>query len=109
MRLIDADELMERVRSTITEQSGAMDWINLIASMPEVDEAAGWIPVMEQLPETEMFVLISLEDHAIPMIGRYVVNNSGFGTFMIDNRDVTDFDNDFYMTAWMPLPEPYRE
>lgn len=37
MRLIDADELIERVRSTITEQSGAMDWINLIASMPEVD------------------------------------------------------------------------
>ena len=38
MRLIDADELMERVRSTITEQSSAMDWINLIASMPEVDQ-----------------------------------------------------------------------
>lgn len=37
MKLIDADELMERVRNTITEQSGAMDWINLIASMPEVD------------------------------------------------------------------------
>lgn len=41
MRLIDADELMERVRSTITERSGAMDWINLITSMPEVD------PVLE--------------------------------------------------------------
>lgn len=37
MRVIDADELMERVRNTITEKSGAMDWINLIASMPEVD------------------------------------------------------------------------
>ena len=37
MRLIDVDELMERVRSTITDQSGEMEWINLIASMTEVD------------------------------------------------------------------------
>ncbi len=47
MRLIDADELMERVRSTITELSGAMDWINLIASMPEVD------PVLELYKKSE--------------------------------------------------------
>ncbi len=47
MKLIDADELMERVRSTITEQSGAMEWINLIASMPEVD------PLLELYKKSE--------------------------------------------------------
>ena len=47
MKLIDADELMERVRNTITEQSGAMDWINLIASMPEVD------PLLEMYKKRE--------------------------------------------------------
>ena len=47
MRLIDADELMERVRNTITEQSGAMDWINLIAAMPEVD------PLLELYKKSE--------------------------------------------------------
>ena len=35
MKLIDADKLMERVRNTITEQSSTLDWLNLIASMPE--------------------------------------------------------------------------
>ena len=29
-RLIDADVLMADVRNTITEESGAIDWINLI-------------------------------------------------------------------------------
>lgn len=47
MKLIDADELMERVRCTITEQSGAMDWINLIASMQEVD------PLLEMYKKRE--------------------------------------------------------
>ena len=59
MRLIDADKLMNDVRKTITEKSGAIDWINLIASMPEADEAAaGWIPVAEQLPDKEKEVLV---------------------------------------------------
>jgi len=49
MKLIDADELMERVRCTITEQSGAMDWINLIASMPEEEP---WMPYSKER-ETE--------------------------------------------------------
>ncbi len=45
MKLIDADKLMERVRNTITEQSGAMDWINLIASMPEEEP---WMPYSKE-------------------------------------------------------------
>ena len=34
MRLIDADVLMTDVRNTITEKSGALDWINLINRQP---------------------------------------------------------------------------
>lgn len=30
MRLIDADKLMEDMQKTITEQSGTIDWLNLI-------------------------------------------------------------------------------
>lgn len=33
-RLIDADVLMADVRNTITEESGAIDWINLINRQP---------------------------------------------------------------------------
>ena len=35
-RLIDADVLMADVRNTITEESGAIDWINLINRQPTV-------------------------------------------------------------------------
>ena len=34
MRLIDADVLMADVRNTITEESGSIDWINLINRQP---------------------------------------------------------------------------
>lgn len=33
-RLIEADVLMDDVRNTITEESGAIDWINLINRQP---------------------------------------------------------------------------
>lgn len=34
MRLIDADKLMEDMQKTITEQSGTIDWLNLIHRQP---------------------------------------------------------------------------
>ena len=34
MRLIDADKLMEDIQKTITEQSGTIDWLNLIHRQP---------------------------------------------------------------------------
>lgn len=48
MRLIDADVLMADVRNTITEESGAIDWINLINCQP-----TGYDPdkVVEQLED----------------------------------------------------------
>lgn len=33
-RLIDADKLMQDIRNTITEQSGALDYLNLINRQP---------------------------------------------------------------------------
>ena len=44
MRLIDVDILMTDVRNTITEQSRAFDWINLINRQPtayDVDNVVG--------------------------------------------------------------------
>ena len=34
MRLIDADKLLEDMQKTITEQSGTIDWLNLIHRQP---------------------------------------------------------------------------
>lgn len=48
MRLIDEEKLMEDMQKTITEQSGTIDWMNLIHRQPvayDVDQ------VVEQLEE----------------------------------------------------------
>ena len=48
MRLIDEEKLMEDIQKTITEQSGTIDWMNLIYRQPtayDVDK------VVEQLEE----------------------------------------------------------
>lgn len=47
-RLIDADVLMTDVRNTITEKSGALDWINLINRQPTAYDPD---KVVEQLEE----------------------------------------------------------
>ena len=48
MRLIDEEKLMEDIQKTITEQSGTIDWLNMIYRQPtayNVDK------VVEQLEE----------------------------------------------------------
>ena len=43
MRLIDEEKLMEDIQKTITEQSGTIDWMNLIYRQPtayDVDKVA---------------------------------------------------------------------
>ena len=49
-RLIDEDVLMADVRNTITEESGAIDWINLINRQPTAYDPD---KVVEQLEEAE--------------------------------------------------------
>ena len=34
MRLIDEEKLMEDIQKTITEQSGTIDWLNMIYRLP---------------------------------------------------------------------------
>ena len=64
-----------------------------------------WIPVSERLPENDM-------DRTLVTIncrGRKNVRSGHFfkGYFMNDNGDIWK-TTDKEVTAWMPLPEPYR-
>lgn len=57
MRLIDADKLMQDIRNTITEQSGALDYLNLINQQPTtytVDK------VVEQLKKEVKNIILEL-------------------------------------------------
>ena len=60
MRLIDADVLMADVRNTITEKSGAIDWINLINRQPTAYDPD---KVVEQLEELRKECEDPLQDY----------------------------------------------
>ena len=52
-RLIDEDVLMADVRNTITEESGAIDWINLINRQPTAYDPDKVVEQLKDLRKTE--------------------------------------------------------
>lgn len=68
-----------------------------------------WIPVSERLPEPYSTVLITIKtrDYATEPWGYYTdvadYQEDGWTTF-------NDWDEgqEYYITAWMPLPEPWE-
>ena len=78
-------------------------WIDM---QPKVD---GWIPVSEELPEEYKYVLVTVnEKHnktipdSVVMIGCYTYEQGWILNGYIDLVNLN-------VTAWMPLPEPYKE
>ena len=69
--------------------------------------ARRWIPVAERLPELGEYVLISFSYFSIPAIGRYDEDEEG-GAWFIGDETESLVSQDMFVSAWMPLPEPYR-
>lgn len=59
----------------------------------------GWIPVSERLPESRVYVLVTYEY-------QYGLIDHGISWYE-DKRK--EWMSTREVTAWMPLPEPYRE
>lgn len=70
---------------------------------------ADWVPVEEQLPEDNRYILLSFANFSLPMVGRYETNEDGSGAFYLGDCDGEDtcVSQDLYVNAWMLLPEPY--
>lgn len=68
----------------------------------------GWIPVEKKLPEPGKDVAVLLKDF-IPAIGRYEVIRDGIGAFVVPGQIETPVEFRLPVTAWTPLPEPYKE
>ena len=56
MRLIDEEVLMKDIQKTITEQSGTIDWMNLIYRQPTAYDQE---KVVEQLEELKSLVPVN--------------------------------------------------
>ena len=67
----------------------------------------GWIPVEEELPETDKYILLSFSNFSIPCVGRYEEDENG-GAFYVGDDDETCVSQDMFVNAWMHLPSPYQ-
>ena len=65
-----------------------------------------WIPVSERLPDYMDDILITFQKpNREPLVYRAIFVD---GKFNLDNGDTWNW-NDPEITAWMPLPEPYKD
>lgn len=67
----------------------------------------GWIPVEEEPPETDKYILLSFSNFSIPCVGRYEEDENG-GAFYVGDDDETCVSQDLFVNAWMNLPDPYQ-
>jgi len=74
-----------------------------------LEQESGWIPVDEQIPNTDKYILVSFENFTVPDIGRYETDEDGNGAFYPGDDDKSYAKYGLFVNAWMPLPEPYME
>ena len=83
----------------------------LIRAVEADEAAAGWIPVAERMPERNKSVLLCMKSRSSRngmciQTGSYD-NGFWFVQGAAGYESLATFE--FYVLAWMPLPEPYRE
>ena len=115
MRPIDADALKEKLTEIFESdpypENEYMDgWTfaafsrdelkPIIDDAPTIEAEPRWIPVTERLPKETGTYLVTLE---------YKEHGTGITTLWFHGSLGWDLRVADVVTAWMPLPEPYRE
>ena len=126
MRLIDADYILSALNVFSDREHGNEHFLlgietaqDIVKGVSTIDPKPQWIPVAERLPEKLVPVLIqhTYMEYAGISIG-YITTDGyweWFGYFMGDDMlhhppgDGLICPGSKYVTAWLPLPEPYKE
>lgn len=66
-----------------------------------------WIPITEEAPEDESYILVSFENATMVDIARYEEDDEGGSFYPGDDEDPYS-KYGIYVNAWMPLPELYK-
>ena len=100
-KFLDAEDDPE----TQMEIKAYTDIANGIKDMPTIEPEPHWIPCSERLPEEKINPNTQDYDWVLcsTTFGDVRAYHFGRGRFLHGCGDVTQ-----YVTAWMPLPEPYR-
>ena len=108
--MIDEKKLIKELsKNSVFEKITNAEGKNIFEIIEAQPQVGGWIPVSERLPEDGYGVLVTVN-------GKH--NNITF----VDALEIAEYDGDFGwivegypqwtdpdVTAWMPLPEPYKE
>lgn len=88
-------------------EEGSPAWEALQVAIDAVTDKC-WAPAEEVLPNTDDYILLSLANFSIPIVGRCETDGEGGTTYYggDDEEPLTHFD--LFVNAWMPLPKPYR-
>ena len=121
MRLIDADALIEILRTAVRNMKGVAkfigaeddpelkmeikaytDILNGVKEQPTIEPEPHWISCGERLPEEDVEVLVTDDAGGITTIE---VDRCG----MYENTKERFWYTSQHVIAWMPLPEPYQD
>lgn len=97
------EECKKRLKKLLYEQPEYVPPYQLSVAADVIEELQKphWIPVTEQLPETDEKVLIYLWNNSEP----YIAWVDQEGRWKTDDFYV---DKDYLPKAWLPLPKPYE-
>lgn len=75
-----------------------------IEKLPSAQSKQCWIPISERLPEDDTEVIVSCTDDSGDSEYSYTTVGWHYkGIWVVNN------DRSFFVKAWMPLPDPYKE
>lgn len=108
---MEMSRIKNRISEAATEACGYSP-LTKVVSEEEInrilEQESGWIPVDEQIPNTDKYILVSFENFTIPDIGRYETDEDGNGAFYPGDDEKSYATYDLFVNAWMPLPERYE-
>ena len=80
--------------------SPTLQALHLAIEALSAEAVQGWIPISERLPEKDGWYLVTVQGYeTVTDVSLYSADGSAWGDVSTKQK----------VTAWMPLPKPYRE
>ena len=117
MRLIDADVLKRKAQEVAVESwkmkiKASVETIlnQFIDAAPTIESEQKWIPVSERLPDLDKYNHGKIWEQEVLITGYFSFDDEK--ELFISEKFASDVAhgsvNDIVVTAWMPLPKPWR-